>query len=165
MLVNDVRMQAQAVADQGLRWIVDEGQVQALNLMSESRQSMPRNLGDDESSIQISQVALSICQQLQEVSTLTESDQQHMVFSPQSVRASIKNKSTQQATIFQRATMQLTPQFTPQGDEVYLLVVMAILDQQLRTLIKVDLRDVDRISISSNSPKQLVISMNQLRFT
>ena len=126
---------------------------------------MSRNLADDESAIQISQTAIDICQQLQEVSALTESDAQHVVYSPQSVRASIKNKATQQATIYKRATIQLTPQFTPQGEEVYLLVVMAILDQQLKTLIKVDLRDVERIAVSSNSPKQLVISMNQLRFT
>lgn len=133
--------------------------------MLDARQSVSRNLVDDEGAIQISQVAIDICQQLQEVSTLTESDAQHVVYSPQSVRASIKNKATQQATIYKRATIQLTPQFTPQGEEVYLLVVMAILDQQLKTLIKVDLRDIERISVSSNSPRQLIISMNQLRFT
>ena len=51
MLVNDLRMQAQTLADQGLRWVIDEDQVQALNLVPDARQSMSRNLVDDEGAI------------------------------------------------------------------------------------------------------------------
>ena len=65
-----------------MRWTIDEDQVQALNLTSDGRANVSRNFLNDESSIQISQVAIDICNQLQEATTVTESDMYNVVFSP-----------------------------------------------------------------------------------
>ena len=40
--------------------------------------------------------------------------------------------------------MQLTPNFTAQaGEDIYVLTVYAIIDSQLKTLIRLDLRDIE----------------------
>lgn len=42
--------------------------------------------------------------------------------------------------------MQLTPNFTASpGEEIYVLTVYAVIDSQLKTLIRLDLRDIEEI--------------------
>ena len=64
--------------------------------------------------------------------------------SPVRVRISVLNVQTQHKSFFKRATMQLTPNFTAQaGEDIYVLTVYAIIDSQLKTLIRLDLRDIE----------------------
>lgn len=66
--------------------------------------------------------------------------------SPVRIRLSVLNVQTQHKSFFKRATMQLTPNFTASpGEEIYVLTVYAVIDSQLKTLIRLDLRDIEEI--------------------
>ena len=66
--------------------------------------------------------------------------------SPVRVCLSVLNVQTQHKSFFKRATLQLTPNFTAQvGEDTYVLTVYAIIDSQLKTLIRLDMRDIDEI--------------------
>jgi len=66
--------------------------------------------------------------------------------SPIRVCLSVLNVHTQHKSFFKRATLQLTPNFLAQpGEDVYVLTVFAVIDTQLKTLIRLDLRDVEEI--------------------
>ena len=66
MLIQDMRMQAQTINDQGMKWMVDEERVRNLNL--DGKSEAERQANENGSKIQISQAALDICQQLSELS-------------------------------------------------------------------------------------------------
>ena len=66
MLIQDMRMQAQTINDQGMKWMVDEERVRNLNL--DGKSEAERQANDNGNKIQISQAALDICQQLSELS-------------------------------------------------------------------------------------------------
>ena len=55
MLIQDMRMQAQAINDQGMKWMVDEERVRNLNL--DGKSEAERQTDDNGSQIQISQAA------------------------------------------------------------------------------------------------------------
>ena len=55
MLIQDMRMQAQAINDQGMKWMVDEERIRNLNL--DGKSEAERQTDNNGSQIQISQAA------------------------------------------------------------------------------------------------------------
>ena len=110
----------------------------------------------DEHSIQVSMLALNLQSQLYQMkvqqadaSMQRENDDtsaMQQLCSPVRVCLSVLNVQTQHKSFFKRATLQLTPNYTAQiGEDTYVLTVYAIIDSQLKTLIRLDMRDIDEI--------------------
>ena len=147
----------------GQRWTVDARQMQGLGLVQQQIHSSSadqpkthqsqRGAVKEENSIQVSMLALQLQSQLHQmqVQTASEASRENddgislqQLCSPVRICLSVLNVQTQHKSFFKRATFQLTPNFAAlPGEEIYVMTVYAVIDSQLKTLIRLDLRDIE----------------------